>query len=51
MLTFYLKYEERRQKMKIILLCLLLGVGIIGILIYAFGLKLRIKEISKEKGE
>ena len=38
--------------MKIIItLCFVLGVGIVAILIYTYGIKLRVKEITKEQGD
>jgi hypothetical protein len=38
------------KNMKIVALCLVLGVGIIAILIYSYGVKLRVKEMTKEQG-
>ncbi len=38
--------------MKIIIItCLVLGVGIVAILIYTYGIKLRVKELTKGQGE
>jgi hypothetical protein len=38
--------------MKIIItLCFVLGVGIVAILIYTYGIKLRVKEITEEQGD
>lgn len=37
--------------MKIVALCLGLVIGIIALAIYAYGLKLRIKELTKKKDE
>jgi hypothetical protein len=48
-----LHYKTQRKEtknMKIIILCLILGVGIVAILIYTYGIKLRVKEITKEQG-
>ena len=38
------------KNMKIVALCLVLGVGIIAILIYTYGVRLRVKEMTKEQG-
>jgi hypothetical protein len=38
--------------MKIIIaLCFVLGVGIVAILIYTYGIKLRVKELTKGQSE
>ena len=37
--------------MKAIILCLVLGVGVVAILIYTYGIKLRVKELTKGQSE
>ena len=37
--------------MKVVALCLVLAVGIVAILIYTYGVKLRVKEMTNEQGE
>jgi hypothetical protein len=52
MLTFIINTKKGYKKMKIIVtVCLVLGVGIVAILIYTYGIKLRVKEITKEQGD
>jgi hypothetical protein len=52
MLTFIIHTKKGDKKMQIIItLCLVLGVGIVAILIYAYGIKLRVKELTKGQSE
>jgi len=49
--TFSINTKKGDKKMKIIILCVGLGVGIVAILIYAYGIKLRVKELTKGQSE
>jgi hypothetical protein len=52
MLTFIINTKNGDKKIKIIItLCFVLGVGIVAILIYTYGIKLRVKELTKGKRE